>query len=69
MGTYYQGLTQDERQLLNTIFEELSLNNQAVPVAELEEKAYFEVITRSVEAFTRDLGPEDGKTILPVSLP
>lgn len=69
MGTYYQGLTQDERQLLNVIFEELRLSNQAAPVMELQEKAYFEVITRSVEALTRDLGPEEGKTKLPIRLP
>jgi hypothetical protein len=68
MGTYYQGLTQDERQLLNNIFEELRLDNQSVPANELQEKAYYEVITRSVEAFTRGLEPGEGKSILPITL-
>jgi len=69
MGTYYQGLTQDERQLLNSIFKELQMNHLSAPVTVLQEKAYYEVITRSVEAFSRDLDPGEGKTILPTTLP
>jgi hypothetical protein len=69
MGTYYQGLTQDERQLLNSIFKELQMNHISAPVTVLQEKAYYEVITRSVEAFSRDLEIGEGKTILPNALP
>lgn len=69
MGTCYHGLTQDERQLLNNIFEELRLNHHSVPAAELQEKAYYEVITRSVESFQRDLEIGNGKSFLPTALP
>jgi len=69
MGTYYQGLTQDERQLLNSIFKELQMNHISAPLTVLQEKAYYEVITRSVESFSRDLEVEEGKTILPTTLP
>jgi len=68
MGTYYQGLTQDERQLLNNIFEELRVKHLSAPASELQEKAYYEVITRSVESFERDLESGEGKSILPTLL-
>lgn len=63
MATYYQGLTQDERQLLKNIFDELRLNHHSVQVTKLQEKIYFEVITRSVETLERDLDIEGKKTI------
>lgn len=69
MASYHQGLTQDERQLLNNIFEELRLNHLSAPVTQLQEKAYYEVITRSVEALQRDLETGEGNTILPTTLP
>jgi hypothetical protein len=61
-----QGLTRDERQLLNHIFGELRKNNRINSVAEIQEKAYYEVITRSVEAFQRDLSVLDGLAIFPL---
>ena len=61
-----QGLTRDERQLLSHIFGELSKNNRNIPESELQEKAFYEVITRSVEAFQRDLGILDGQSVFPL---
>lgn len=61
-----QGLTQDERQLLNHLFGELRKNNRISPESEIREKAYYEVITRSVEAFQRDLGVLEGQPAFPL---
>lgn len=61
-----QGLTKDERQLLSHLFGELRKNNQISSETEIREKAYYEVITRSVEAFQRDLGVLDGQPAFPL---
>jgi hypothetical protein len=62
-----QGLTRDERQLLSHLFGELSKSNLTRPVSEIQEKAYYEVIARSVESFQRDLGDVfDGQSVFPL---
>jgi hypothetical protein len=61
-----QGLTHDERLLLSHLFGELRKNNHVRPESEIQEKAYYEVITRSVEAFQRDLGVLDGQPAFPL---
>jgi len=61
-----QGLTRDERQLLSHLFGELRKNNRYSPESVIKEKAFYEVITRSVEAFHRDLGVLDGQPAFPL---
>lgn len=66
MNISNQGLTRDERQLLSRLFGELRISNRSSSESEIQEKAYYEVITRSVEAFHRDLGVLDGQPAFPL---
>jgi hypothetical protein len=66
MNNSNQGLTHDERQLLSHLFGELRKNNRVSSESEIQEKAFYEVITRSVEAFQRDLGVLDGQSAFPL---
>ena len=52
MDSYYsyQGLTIDERQLLNCLFEELRLNHHSSTATEFKVKTNFELITPSEKA-------------------
>ncbi len=66
MQVINQGLTRDERQLLSHLFGELRKNHANSPASEIQEKAYYEVITRSVESFQRDLGVLGGQPAFPL---
>lgn len=64
MVTDCQGLTREERKLLNQIFREMRREDSITPGSELQELAYHEVLARSVEGLKRELKSLAAKPIL-----
>lgn len=59
-----QGLTREERKLLDQIFREMRREDCLTPDSELQERAYQEVLARSVAGLKRELKPLAVKPIL-----
>lgn len=58
-----QGLTREERKLLDQIFREMRKEDRLMPDSELQERAYQEVLARSVEGLKKELKSLSAKPV------